>query len=701
MKHLHKIYLAIGFLLAIYFMASSGAPRDEFKIEFEPSLGAIASAQTNNGLVGYWSFEDATGTKATDFTGRGFTGTFVDSPTWVNGKRGKALSFDGSNDWIRVTNFTPTLNGSVDFTISSWIKTSSGTCQGVIAQRGTGTGLNGPVAGLNTNGKQRMWDTDTWTPDSTNAVTYGEWNHVVWSKSGATTTYYLNGVSNGAVAVDTTDWGPSTDVSIGAWDEGSACPFSGQIDEVRIYSSALSATEVLALYNSGSAKISAPNNNGLVGYWSFEDATGTKATDFSGNGKTGTLLPSTSTPTWANGKRGKALSFDGTNDRVSSAQVVTSFPLSIAAWINPERMGASTYGNAIFYQGTGSADGGLSFTIINWFGSDTLFYGNGSGSTISLESDIITTNVWQHVAITVNASGTLNFYVNGNFISTATNVDFAATPPTQNSYLGAYYDFSDSQRFFQGKMDEVRVYNRALSATEVTALYNSGSVRVNAPNNNGLVGYWSMEDATGTQAGDFSGNGNTGTLLPSTSTPTWVNGKRGKALSFDGTNDYVNIADSASLRIASTTTITAWVYPTAYNANGAQIVQKRSITAASLDYNYGFWLDGSGYQFFQFYDGTGYHNYTDNQIVPLNQWSLITVTVNEGSGTPLQFYLNASSTSAPSYSGSMVSSTAPVQIGNYSLNLSLYGFTGRIDEVRVYNRILSAAEILNLYNTAR
>src|SRR3989338_9287108 len=64
------------------------------------------------------------------------------------------------------------------------------------------------------------------------------------------------------------------------------------------------------------------------------------------------------------------------------------------------------------------------------------------------------------------------------------------------------------------------------------------------PTNLGLVGYWSMNEGTGSYAGDASGNKNTGTL---TGGPTWVDGKRGKALSFDGSNDYVSVADANSL----------------------------------------------------------------------------------------------------------------------------------------------------------
>jgi hypothetical protein len=75
---------------------------------------------------------------------------------------------------------------------------------------------------------------------------------------------------------------------------------------------------------------------------------------------------------------------------------------------------------------------------------------------------------------------------------------------------------------------------------------------------NGLVGYWKLDEENGTIAGDSSGNSNNGTLQNG---PGWVDGKYGKALSFDGTDDYVTIQDSASLRVQSFS-IAAWVYMT-------------------------------------------------------------------------------------------------------------------------------------------
>ena len=91
---------------------------------------------------------------------------------------------------------------------------------------------------------------------------------------------------------------------------------------------------------------------------------------------------------------------------------------------------------------------------------------------------------------------------------------------------------------FTGNVDDLRVYTRALTATQVTALYNEGEVVQKEAPRAGLMGEWLFNEGTSTIAHDTSGNGNNGTLSGSTF-PVWTNGKHGKALSFNGTSWYV------------------------------------------------------------------------------------------------------------------------------------------------------------------
>lgn len=83
---------------------------------------------------------------------------------------------------------------------------------------------------------------------------------------------------------------------------------------------------------------------------------------------------------------------------------------------------------------------------------------------------------------------------------------------------------------------------------------------ITPPNNLGLVGYWSFNDGTSTTATDFSGNGNTGTLVNG---PTWTSGKLGQSLNFVGaSNTYVNVPYASSLNTPNAVSLSAWVQTT-------------------------------------------------------------------------------------------------------------------------------------------
>ena len=89
---------------------------------------AIIDAPNSTGLVGWWKFDDGSGTTARDWSGQGNTGTLVNSPTWVVGKIGGALSFNGSNQYIA---FSPTsVAGLNKGAISIWIKMPVGSTGG-------------------------------------------------------------------------------------------------------------------------------------------------------------------------------------------------------------------------------------------------------------------------------------------------------------------------------------------------------------------------------------------------------------------------------------------------------------------------------------------------------------------------------------------------------------------------------------------
>lgn len=218
----------------------------------------------------------------------------------------------------------------------------------------------------------------------------------------------------------------------------------------------------------------------------------------------------------------------------------------------------------------------------------------------------------------------------------------------------------------------------------------------------GLVGWWTFDGKNMTQnAVDSSGSGNTGYLTGFTSTTT-VPGKVGQGLQFDGSNDYVSVGSASSLDGIAQLTYSAWVYststPGSFPSGVYSVFGKR--------YK-GFYLSNSASPaaVSLYIGGTVNLTLYCATSIALNKWYHIVVTwdgtLNNAPGTI--FYINGISCSAAGAagSGSIVDDSAQIGvIGFLGGGLTGY-FKGMIDDVRVYNRVLSATEILQLYNIGR
>lgn len=211
-----------------------------------------------------------------------------------------------------------------------------------------------------------------------------------------------------------------------------------------------------------------------------------------------------------------------------------------------------------------------------------------------------------------------------------------------------------------------------------------------AVNDTGLVGHWTFDEGSGTTAYDRSGNGNDGTL---TNGPTWTTGQLGGALSFDGVNDYVSIGNPGFFNISGDLTLIAFANPDNLDAGrrGSLINHRHGIVMTIEGNSNNFGYEGN--------NGTSWGNnfYSVGGVVALNTWQMLAVRFVEN-GT-VQLY----------HQGTSIGSKAVVgghgQFQNcFVVGADLCGgwgappyFSGLIDDVRIYNRALSASEIAELY----
>jgi PKD repeat protein len=202
----------------------------------------------------------------------------------------------------------------------------------------------------------------------------------------------------------------------------------------------------------------------------------------------------------------------------------------------------------------------------------------------------------------------------------------------------------------------------------------------------GLVAAYSFEESSGSTVNDASGKANHGTISGAIRT---TSGRYGRALQFDGVNDWVTIKDSSSLDLTTGMTLEAWVYPTALNGgsdNGWRTVilkQQPNSLVYALYAN-----SDTSRPAAHVYTGADYGTAGGAQL-RLNQWTHLASTYN---GSIQRLYVNGSQVSSRSITGNIRTSTDVVRIGGNSIWGEYY--QGRIDEVRIYNRALTVAEIL-------
>lgn len=220
-----------------------------------------------NGLIGYWAFNEATSTTAADSSDQNHSGTLVNGPAWTTGKFLGGINFDGTNDYVGISDFSGLYFGPGDFALSVWIKTSNQSAShNVITQDGNGAGNRAFIMAVDRNATGNnvpgaimlaiLSSNSVIHGVSTNAVlTNNVWQHVVGQRKGGILQIYANGVqqpitlTNGTGANNLTIQNSTSDLRIGIRElTGYLQPFIGDIDEVRIYNRGLTAQEVQDIY---------------------------------------------------------------------------------------------------------------------------------------------------------------------------------------------------------------------------------------------------------------------------------------------------------------------------------------------------------------------------------------------------------------------------------------------------------------------
>lgn len=285
----------------------------------------------------------------------------------------------------------------------------------------------------------------------------------------------------------------------------------------------------------------------------------------------------------------------------------------------------------------------------------------------------------------------MNGISDGSKTSTKTSI-FSAN----NVRIGR--DFTSDGHHFNGTIDEVRIYNRALNVTEIEQLYHHEYT-----NTTGLVLHIPFKERSGSYANDTSGYGNNGTLYNFDSTsagygdthdsgwttygrPLWTDqGKYGYGMRFNGWDDYVDCGNDVSLNTYDFLSVEVWIYQNSLPSGQNGIVEK-SIT--------------SGYTGWALYQASNEYRFTaaktDGNLVDVEtsavtgQWVHL-VAVKDRS--KIYLYKNGVLASSKDFPTDIRSNSKTVKIGKYAYWHEDNMFNGIIDEVRIYNQALTLEEI--------
>ena len=305
--------------------------------------------------------------------------------------------------------------------------------------------------------------TDARTFTSTSTFTATGWHHFAlsWNESAPDAILYIDGKPDGSGSgtafASMGNLANTNAFYIGA-ETDAGNPFDGKLDDIRIYGYALSADQVKKIHNTTSP--TQPVDTSLVGHWTFDgtDIQGTTAIDRSSFGNNGTITGTTKTI----GKLGQALSFNGTSDVItfnSSLIGTGTYTLCFWAKVNPF---IGFYGLVYDYP--------LLFGLKDEgdYGNTKVYLSNDGTGTVAA-SAVISDNTWHHVCGIRKSDNTATFYVDSAQSGTANQNAGSISSPLTSLVIGDAETY-----YFNGIADDIRIYNRALTQTEITTLYNMG-----------------------------------------------------------------------------------------------------------------------------------------------------------------------------------------------------------------------------------
>jgi len=507
--------------------------------------------------------------------------------------------------------------------------------------------------------------------------------------NGSTATPYYDGIAMSTKA--TTNSAAYTGYELNTYSNGAPYqPLIGEVCEIIVFNKQLSLTELKQVHTYLGQKWGISNTDR-----SIVDLAGNDDNGLLGNGSTSNM------PLYDYYNKG-SFKFFASNKYIKLGistvvnQFAGDFTVSLWAMATAEN---SNYGNLIGdYYTTGGVTTAEWQIMMNNSSAFLNVYRVGTGFIINNISSGFSANTWINVVLTRIGSA-ITLYANNNVIGTATN-SLVFGSATGNVNIGI--NGNNSAEPFSGLISNVLIYRKGLSAVEVAQNYEAQKSKfANTIVQQGLVlnldaGNVYSYAGAGTTFYDVSGNSNNGTL---TNGPTYSSDVGG-AIVFDGTDDYVNVANASSLNPSNGISVSVWVKFTSTINNTRQMLVEKHTSPG-----FGWWFAGQNNKIVWLIVGTsGGEKYIDLT----NNTSIISgiiyniVGTYDVTGSTLKLYVNGSDDGGTIIGGGsgLSSSSNPLIIGKqHNWGNSPSSIT--IFNTLLYNRALSATEVLQNYNATK
>jgi chitodextrinase len=639
-----------------------------------PQIAALYAAQSTTPAVAQGKVADyqfnGDGTDETTFGNH----ADISSATLATDRFGfgnSALLLNGTSSEVSAANGAQLNSGTT--TVSFWVKVNSLPGNGEAFLFSYGGWQERFKLSLPTHGKV------VWTTNHTNGISdmdagggnelpVGIWKQVVVVHDGTSDKIFIDGVLKATKAVAGLLNPTTKPLGIGynAIDGGNW--FDGLLDDIAIYNYALSDTEIGALYTTEST-FPGPQNE-LVASYSL-NGNGTDDSQFSNDA---ILAAGATAVANRHGWASNAIFGHATAD--NSAALQSDFT-TISFWAKPNSIPAS---GEVYLLSNGGWQERWKISMPS-HGKPVFTTHAGGNCCSDMDSGTpLTVGTWTHIVMVHDGTSDIIYY-NGVKVNEKT---VTGTLDKTKYPLGMGWDPIDQSGDFDGALDDIQIYNRALNAAEISALYTAQNP---APV---VAGNLVADYKSSGNANDATGYHNHA-VVQGAQLSTDRFGKSNQAYSFNGVNQSLVAANSPQLNSANTT-ISFWVKPAAFPASGEVFF----LSNGGWQERWKISMPGHGKPVFTTHSGGNCCSDLDSGTpLTLGTWTHVVMTHD---GAKDIIYFDGVQVNEKNAPGALDVTTKPLGIGFDPIDNN-YFFNGSLDEVQVYNVALNAAEVAALYAT--